>query len=96
MFVKITGTLLAISILLMPALASAHVTVMPDKATVAQRQIFSISVPNEEETEVTNIKLDIPAGLDDEPVRPDSHRHAVVSRRSALLRRTLRRGRRRL
>lgn len=48
--------------LLLPAIASAHVVVTPAEVTVGERQTFSVSVPNEKDTDVTSVKLDIPRG----------------------------------
>ena len=48
-----------------PALASAHVVVTPAKVDVGQELVFSISVPNEQSTPVTDLKLTIPSGVTD-------------------------------
>jgi len=50
-------------ILVIPVAASAHVVVTPAKAGVAQELIFNVSVPNEQQTPVVNIKLEIPDGV---------------------------------
>lgn len=51
--------------LLMPALALAHVVVTPAKASVGERQTFTVSVPNEQKSDVTQLKLQIPSGVQD-------------------------------
>ena len=44
--------------------ALAHVTVSPGEVLTAERQIFSVSVPNESDTaQVTGVRLVIPEGL---------------------------------
>ncbi len=63
MFKKITSGLAAVAILIAPVAASAHVIVTPSTANVAQELVFSVSVPNEEQVPVTNLKLDIPEGV---------------------------------
>jgi uncharacterized protein YcnI len=63
MFRKLSSAIAAIAIITLPALASAHVIVTPGTADVGQELIFNVSVPNERDTPVTNIKLDIPSGV---------------------------------
>lgn len=62
---KIGAALLALAVLLMPAIASAHVSVKPESVTAGEVVTFNVSVPNEKEVAITNIKLDIPKGLED-------------------------------
>ena len=57
-------TLLSAAIFV-PALASAHVVVTPAKVDVGQELVFNISVPNEQSTPVTDLKLTIPSGVTD-------------------------------
>lgn len=59
----ISGFLAAFSVLLLPTAAFAHVVVTPKDASLAQRLIFSVSVPNEKSVPVTNLKLLIPEGV---------------------------------
>lgn len=63
---KLTGisTIIAVLVLLSPAIASAHVIVTPGQADVGQELVFSVSVPNERTTPVTSLKLAIPKGVD--------------------------------
>jgi uncharacterized protein YcnI len=60
---KLLMTVPALALLTFPILASAHVIVTPDQTTVGSELTFIVSVPNERETPVTNLKLDIPAGV---------------------------------
>ena len=60
---KLIAVVPALAILLTPVLASAHVIVTPGQANVADELTFNVSVPNERQTPVTNIKLDIPSGV---------------------------------
>lgn len=59
----VIGLLAALSVVLIPGIVSAHVIVTPGQANVAQELVFNVSVPNEKEVPVTNIKLLIPAGV---------------------------------
>ena len=60
------GSLISIAaISLIPGMAFAHVVVTPSQTAVGQGLIFSISVPNEEQVAVTNVKLEIPEGVTD-------------------------------
>ncbi len=63
MYKKFAGIFVALSILVMPAIASAHVVVTPKQANIAQHVVFSVSVPNEEQVEVTTVKVNIPMGV---------------------------------
>lgn len=65
MFKKISGVLAALSIALIPGIASAHVIVTPGQTGVGEELTFNVSVPNEKEVAVTNLKLDIPEGVTD-------------------------------
>lgn len=49
--------------LVLTPVALAHVIVTPSSAGVASYQTFTVSVPNEKDTAVTTIKLDLPKGL---------------------------------
>ncbi|MGC1176475.1 MAG: DUF1775 domain-containing protein, partial [Candidatus Saccharimonadales bacterium] len=51
--------------LLAPAIVSAHVVVNPSQIGIGAEQTFTISVPNEKQSNVTRLKLLIPAGLSD-------------------------------
>lgn len=53
----------AAAALALPAVAFAHVVVTPNQANVGQSLLFTISVPNERSSDVTSVKLDIPAGV---------------------------------
>jgi uncharacterized protein YcnI len=59
-FMLVLGVTLA-----MPYVAFAHVVVTPDQTGVGDRVTFNVSVPNERETAVTRLKVDIPAGVTD-------------------------------
>lgn len=63
MFKKLISGVAAAAILLVPALASAHVVVTPATANVGDYVTFNISVPNEKSSDVTALRLDVPAGL---------------------------------
>ena len=56
----VTSVVLALSL---PAVALAHVIVTPGQAGIGQELVFNVSVPNERETPVTSIRLDIPKGV---------------------------------
>ncbi len=60
---KRLSVLLALSLLLFPAMASAHVVVTPKTANIGERTTFNVSVPNEKDIDVTQVKLDIPSSL---------------------------------
>lgn len=45
--------------------ANAHVVVTPDQAKVGQRVLFNVSVPNERDSAVSEIKLAVPSGVED-------------------------------
>jgi uncharacterized protein YcnI len=63
MFKKIFVVVAMLGVLLMPAIASAHVVVTPDEVETAQYQIFDVSVPNEKQVDVTEVKLLVPTRL---------------------------------
>jgi len=66
----ITTSLAALSLAIFaPLTAFAHVVVTPATANVGDHVLFNVSVPNERESDVTMLKLNIPKGLDD--VQPD-------------------------
>jgi uncharacterized protein YcnI len=58
----LTSALIAVTL---PAAAFAHVVVTPGQAGVGAELTFNVSVPNEQQTPVTNLKLDIPDGVTD-------------------------------
>jgi uncharacterized protein YcnI len=61
---KILSITLAVSTFMaFGAVAAAHVVVTPRQVNVAEFQTFDVSVPNEKETNVTALKLLVPAGL---------------------------------
>jgi uncharacterized protein YcnI len=64
-FIASSSIISVIAVLLLPAVAFAHVVVTPSQVGVAERAIFSVSVPNEKRVAVTSIKLNIPKGVDD-------------------------------
>lgn len=51
------------AISLIPAAAFAHVVVTPAQAGVGERLVFHVSIPNEKQVAVTNLKLTIPEGV---------------------------------
>lgn len=62
----LTGSVISIAaISLIPAAAFAHVVVTPGQAGIGAELTFNVSVPNEQQTPVTNLKLDIPSGVTD-------------------------------
>jgi uncharacterized protein YcnI len=62
----ITGILTSSTlIVLLPLVAFAHVIVTPNQAGIGQELTFNVSVPNERDTVVTNLKLVIPSGVTD-------------------------------
>lgn len=63
MLKKLPLSLFGIILLCIPAVASAHVVVTPNTANVGQELVFNISVPNEQQTAVTDLKLAVPAGV---------------------------------
>lgn len=58
-----------VTVLVMPAIAFAHVVVTPDHAAVGEHVLFTVSVPNEKTVAMSSLKLTIPSGLTD--VQPD-------------------------
>ena len=59
----ITGSAVLLMALCIPGMAMAHVIVTPDKAGIGQELVFNVSVPNEQQTPVTSVKLLIPSGV---------------------------------
>ncbi len=53
------------TISLIPGAAFAHVIVTPGQTGIGTELTFNVSVPNEEQVAVTNLKLDIPNGVTD-------------------------------
>jgi uncharacterized protein YcnI len=51
--------------LLLPSVAMAHAVVTPAEVGIGQTQIFTLSVPNENNSPITQVKLLLPAGLDE-------------------------------
>ncbi len=60
---KMLSLALAFGVLLTPAVASAHVVVLPTSAQAGEQQLFTVGTPNERESDLTKLTLDIPAGL---------------------------------
>lgn len=59
--------------LLMPALASAHVIVTPSQAGIGQELVFNVSSPNEQQTPIVKVTLNIPSGVSEVvPTEKDS------------------------
>jgi uncharacterized protein YcnI len=63
-FAATITTTLAMTLIL-PSAAFAHVVVTPDRVGIGQRTLFSVSVPNERQSDVTAVKLIVPRGVDD-------------------------------
>lgn len=61
----VSSVFITVGVLTLPMTAFAHVIVTPDHAGVGQELTFDVSVPNERNTAVTNVRLAIPAGVDD-------------------------------
>jgi uncharacterized protein YcnI len=59
------SALFTILALLVPALASAHVIVTPSQAGIGQELVFNVSSPNEQQTPIIQVTLDIPSGISD-------------------------------
>jgi uncharacterized protein YcnI len=59
----IVSILIGLTILVVPATVLAHVIVTPKQAGIGEELTFNVSVPNEQQTPVTNIKLLIPQGV---------------------------------
>jgi uncharacterized protein YcnI len=62
-YIVLSGLLAVISAIALPAATFAHVVVTPKQADIAQRLIFTVSVPNEKPVAVTHLKLVIPNGV---------------------------------
>jgi uncharacterized protein YcnI len=65
MFRKIISfnTVVLAVVMLVPAIASAHVIVTPNTAGVGQELVFNVSCPNEQQTPITKLTLDMPKGV---------------------------------
>jgi uncharacterized protein YcnI len=63
MYKRLAGALLLFSVLLVPSLASAHVIVTPSTAGIGEELVFNISCPNEQQTAIQKLTLDIPSGV---------------------------------
>lgn len=59
----ISAGLVALALILTPAIASAHIAVLPDEVRPGEFLTFTVSVPNERDVPVTNVKLLLPTGL---------------------------------
>jgi uncharacterized protein YcnI len=65
-----SGSLLALaSVIVLPALAFAHVVVTPSQVGIGVNTLYNLSVPNEKDVAVTSVKLLIPNGVQN--VSPD-------------------------
>ncbi|HEX8182924.1 MAG TPA: DUF1775 domain-containing protein [Candidatus Saccharimonadales bacterium] len=62
------GLLVALTL---PSAVFAHIVVTPNEAVVGARTTFSMSVPNEKDVAVTELKLSIPDGIKE--VQPTVH-----------------------
>ncbi|HSW66251.1 MAG TPA: DUF1775 domain-containing protein [Bacillota bacterium] len=60
---RLISLAIAFGIVLMPAVASAHAVVSPASAQAGERQLFTMSTPNERDNDVVKLKLDVPAGM---------------------------------
>lgn len=52
-----------LAVLLMPAVAMAHVAVQPGEVGVGKTQVFSINVPTEKEVPTVGVRIVLPSGL---------------------------------
>ena len=52
-----------LAVLLMPAVAMAHVAVQPSEVGVGKTQVYSISVPTEKEVPTVAVRIVLPSGL---------------------------------
>jgi uncharacterized protein YcnI len=57
------GTTIMALIMLVPAIASAHVIVTPNTAGVGEELVFNVSCPNEQQTPIVKLTLDMPKGV---------------------------------
>jgi uncharacterized protein YcnI len=62
---KLSALLTMLAVFLVPAVASAHVIVTPSQAGIGQELVFNISSPNEQQTPIIKVTLDIPNGVSD-------------------------------
>jgi uncharacterized protein YcnI len=51
--------------LLSPSVAMAHVVVTPDEVGIGQHETFQVNVPNEKNSDVTELRLQLPSGLEE-------------------------------
>jgi uncharacterized protein YcnI len=63
MYQKISSALIMLAVFTIPTIASAHVIVTPSQAGIGQELVFNISSPNEQQTAIASLKLDIPKGV---------------------------------
>lgn len=69
-FFSLLLSILAATFVLTP-LVGAHVVVTPKTAVTAERVLFSVSVPNEKDVDVTELRVTVPSGLKE--VTPTVH-----------------------
>ncbi len=60
---KMLASIPALALLSAPAFVSAHVIVTPSQTGIGSELTFNVSVPNEQQTPVVNLKLAIPVGV---------------------------------
>lgn len=63
MIKRLSACALVLAVLLLPSIASAHVVVKPATVNVGEFTTYTVSVPNERNFAVTEIKIEIPSGL---------------------------------
>ena len=64
MFKKISASVTAfIAVLLIPAVATAHVAVQPSEVGIGKTQVFGISIPTEKEVPTVGVRIVLPSGL---------------------------------
>ena len=59
----LSAIFVSLSIIVTPAIASAHVAVTPATVGIGSNHVFTINVPNESQQSMTSLALDIPTGL---------------------------------
>jgi uncharacterized protein YcnI len=65
MYRKLSTILIMLAVFSVPAIASAHVIVTPSQGDIGQKLIFNVSSPNERQTAIVKLVLDIPDGVTD-------------------------------
>ncbi|MBC7581670.1 YcnI family protein [Aeromicrobium sp.] len=63
MLKKISAIFAIVAVLLVPAVASAHIAVKPAEILTGSFQTFTMGVPNEKDSTIIQLRLEIPAGL---------------------------------